>query len=378
MKRGAWVAITGLLACLAVFLALRPAADPSYQGKTLSEWIDRAASDGGAWGRRAPKALEQAVSHLGPRALPVLVRKIGDERWLKQYSLFKLQRRLPRFVLSSHFFATLERKVADDEMRAQSRSFVAARALASLGTNAEPALPELMRLLGKQNSFVSYSAREALQGIGRPALPELLKCLSDPGFANLIAAVQLIGSIQGLGEAAASAVPVLCNHLRQGDPDLARACADTLAQLHVSPELAVPALSETLTTAMQKTDVLLSRKCAEALGTFGASASNAVPVLCAAFKSTDGITTEEAARALGRIGAREDLAVPALVDYLKVSGSRHHKFAIEGLSGYNGALRQTVPLLQAALNDADHDTRAAAQQALARIGLSNKEPLAGQ
>jgi len=74
------------------------------------------------------------------------------------------------------------------------------------------------------------------------------------------------------------------------------------------------------------------------------------------------------------------VAVPALVDYLKASGSRHHKFAIEGLSGYSysGALRQTVLLLQDALNDADHDTRAAAQQALARIGLYNKEPLAGQ
>jgi HEAT repeat protein len=114
------------------------------------------------------------------------------------------------------------------------------------------------------------------------------------------------------------------------------------------------------------------------LGTFGVSASNAVPVLCVALKSTDGITTEEAARALGQIRAREDLAVPALIDYLKASGSRHHKFAIEGLSGYSTAVPQTIPLLQSALNDADHDTRAVAQQALARIGLYNKQPIAGQ
>ena len=380
MKRGTLLIITGFLAGMALFLAARPAADPSYNGRTLSQWIDRAASGGGAWGARAPEVIEldQAVSHLGRSALPVLVRKLGEEGWLSQVTFSKLQRRLPRRLQTSHLFLVLQRKVAEDETRAYARSSVAARALASLGTNAQPALPALMRLFRKQHSyFVSYSAGEAIAGIGKPALPEVFRCLSDPGFAFPLAAVQLLGQMRGVGEAAGPAVPILCQKLHQRDSTLATACAETLAELRASADRAVPALSETLITAVQETNVLLSRKCAEALGIFGITASNAVPALCFALKSIDGITTEEAARALGRIGARQDLAVPALIDYLKASGLRHHKYAIEGLSGYSEAAQQIRPLLRAAVSDEDHDTRAIARQALARIGLDDPEPVTG-
>lgn len=379
--RRAWTIAIVLVGGLVLFLALRSQSDPTYNGSTISQWIDRAAPGGGPWIPGGERELDLAVSHLGARAIPVLVRKIGDERWLKQDKLFALQRHLPLSLQYSRLFQTLQRRVADDEMRAQARSFAAGRALASLGTNALPALPGLMRLFRGQNAVSfpgAYAAGEVLVRLGQPAFLEILKCLADPKFANPLFAVQLIGRMhrmQRLGDEGAAAVPLLCERLRPGNSALAVACADTLGELRAGPVLAVPALNEALTNALQSGDVSLSRKSAEALGQFGLSASNSVPVLCAALNSSDGITTEEAARALGRIRTGQDLAVPALLDYLRRNGSHHRRFAIEGLSGYRAAGPMVVGQLRAALQDEDHDTRAIAKQALERVTVSEPLPV---
>jgi len=129
----------------------------------------------------------------------------------------------------------------------------------------------------------------------------------------------------------------------------------------------VSALAEALTNAMEKSDVILSRKCAEALGKFGRGGGEAVPLLCAALKNSDGITTAEAARALGKIGVHSEVAVPALIEYLS-AGTVHRKYAIEGLLGYGEAARGAIPLLHDALQDEDHDTRAVAEETLQRLG----------
>ena len=245
-----------------------------------------------------------------------------------------------------------------------------ARALIVLGAAVKPAIPSLIQgFCYSHNWYSRHLIGEVLGGLGADALPQLLQSFSDPKFSNYLAAVYVIGEMRTVGDAGIAAVPVLCRYLQGNDESLGIACADTLGTLGVAPALAVPALVNALTNALQAGDVLLSRKCAEALGKFRGNSSNAVPVLCAALDSADGITTEEAARAVGQIGTDASIAVPALLKYLRRE-KRHRKYAIEGLSGYGAAAREAIPALQETLLHEDHDTRALAAELLLKLTQS--------
>jgi HEAT repeat protein len=243
-----------------------------------------------------------------------------------------------------------------------------------MGAQARPALPELMRVFrdpGQWSGMAQggHRAGNVLSGLGKEALPQILDCFSEPQFTNgrVVILVDVIRHMPNVGEAGNRAVPILCDLLARNDPSLGPPCVEALGNLAAAPDLAVPAITTTLTNALAASDTTLSRKSAEALGKFGHDASNAVPVLCLALKSPDGITTEEAARALGKIGASSDMAVPALIEYLKQSTPKHRKYAIEGLAGYGDAAGEAASLIGEALQDEDHDTRSVARQALEQL-----------
>jgi hypothetical protein len=362
--------VIGLATCLGLavglFFVLGPFGEPSYQGRTLSEWLDAVAIPGASARPMATQqALEDAVKHMGPKGAVFLGKCVESEPALGFRRIARIRSALPRALRSSRLMFWLESRAADSETASQVRASVAARALISLREDARPALPLLVRAFRRPGSpFDNYRAAEVLAGLGRVALPEVLKGLADPPFSNRQALALVIGRMHGLGETAGPAVPLLCNGLSQGAPGLSHACAGALGNLAVTPELAVPALAGALSNALRTTDVGLCRNCAEALEKFGPLASNAVPALCAALNAPDGIATEAAARALSKCGARSELAVPALIEYLRDAGGKHRKYAIEGLAGYGVAASNAIPFVRDALKDDDHDTRAAAQAAL--------------
>jgi hypothetical protein len=248
-------------------------------------------------------------------------------------------------------------------------------ALILLGKDARPAVPALVHMFSKSSAsyygsyygFQAYRSGNVLAGLGKEALPEVLTALNDPHCGNPIGLALVVARMQGIGEAAAPAVPMLCKGLQQTNATLKIDCIGALGNLALRPELSVPALGGALTNGIANGDVMLSRRCTDALGKFGARGAAAVPVLCAALKCPDGITTEQAAVALGKIGADAPEAVPALIAYLKDGGSRHRRYAIEGLRGYANVAQEAIPLIREALKDEDHDTRAVAEETLRRI-----------
>jgi HEAT repeat protein len=371
MTRHRIVALTICLGlAVGLFFFLGPFGEPSYQGRSLTEWLDGVVTPPGASGRpmATQQALQAAVKHMGPRGAVFLGKCVEGEPVLGFRRMARIRSALPLSLRSSRFMFWLERRAAESETSSQIRASVAVGALISLREDARPAVPLLVRAFRRPGSaFDNYRAAEVLAGLGRVALPEVLKGLADPRFSNHQALALVIGRMHGLGETAAPAVPLLCNGLSQGAPGLSQACAGALGNLALMPELAVPALAGALSNALRTTDVGLCRNCAEALEKFGPLASNAVPVLCAALNAPDGIATEAAARALGKCGAGSEVAVPALIDYLRDSGWRHRKYAIEGLAGYGAAASNAIPLVRDALKDDDHDTRAAARAALQAI-----------
>ena len=354
---------------------MRPT-EPSYKGRTLSEWLDASFTvPSNSRAELNRQEAEEAIQQMGSDAVPFLVKWLCDDPTIASRRLSKIQNHLPPSLQRSWIMVRLERKISAREMRAELRAWSAETALIRLGPAARPALTQLMRVFRDPRQWspgqTGYRAANVLSGLGKEALPQILQCFSDPQFTNgriwiLVDVIRRMSNLEGAGD---RAVPILCDLLARNDPNLHQGCVEALGNLAAAPTLAVPALSATLTNALATPDIILSRKCAEALGKFGPNASNAVPVLCLALKSPDGITTEEAARTLGKIRAFGEVAVPALIQYLKESNAKHRKYAIEGLTGYGSAAAEATPLIRDALLDEDHDTRSVARQALEQLTL---------
>ena len=365
MKSRSWLWACALVVAGTGVGLLHWASEPGFQGKRLSQWLDAASRLPPQFQHRQDELeWEQAIRRMGPGALPTLVRILDDEPWLTSQRLFALERSLPRFLRFPRLMLWLSQKAQNQELHSTERALASARALEVLGPDAAPALPALMtRFCAPRHWFSTYRVGQVLARLGTVALPEVLKTFSNPRFTNVQASVEVICRMPDLGSAALPAVPILCRFLQSSDPRLGAACATALGDIHLAPDSAVPVLA----AGLQRADPMLTRRCAEALGRFGPSASNAVPALSVALTSADGITTEESARALGQISANASIAVPALIAYLEHGDRRHRRYAIEGLSGYGAAAREVIPLLQGALHDENHDTRAVAAELLDRL-----------
>ena len=367
-----------LAAAVGLYFILRPPTEPSYQGKALSVWVDEIGKTQIYGKRDSPEAeYREALQHMHPEALPFLLKWLTDDPTTGVRRYLRIRSWLPSFLQSSRLLARVERKLAT-RMGPTNRAFGAEGALILLGKDARPAVPGLLNIFCKASpssyasylGFYAYRSGNVLAGLGKDALPEVLTALNDPRCGNRVGLALVVARMQDISDSAAPAVPILCRNLQQTNATLRMDCVGALGNLALIPELSIPALSGVLSNAMGNGDVMLSRRCTEALAKFGAHGAEAVSVLCAALKCPDGITSEQAAVALGRIGADAPQAVPALIAYLKDGGPRHRRFAIEGLRGYGEAAREAIPLIQEALRDEDHDTRAMAEETLRRMNPS--------
>ncbi len=258
-------------------------------------------------------------------------------------------------------------------------------------TPAEETLPEL--LSGLQNSRSSVRARSAreLGKLPRPpreAMSVLITATDDPEQAVREAAVQAIGAfglhalpvlmqllghgckyvrrnavwaITKLGPSATTAIPALCNSLKDPDPRTGGGAAQALGAIGPAAADAIPALAET----MRGTNVVLCRLASKALSQIGPAA---LDTLVSHLKHYDPFVRGEAAVALGWMGRAAVAAAQALVQLLAARAapagpSRTSKF------GGSGAVTP-VALAQPEASGAEETTLVQVIQALGRIGGS--------
>ncbi|HEY5914907.1 MAG TPA: HEAT repeat domain-containing protein [Verrucomicrobiae bacterium] len=115
----------------------------------------------------------------------------------------------------------------------------ARKALADLGPDAAPAIPQLAQMLKEGRNC--NSAAYTLANIGTNALPVLIDALTN---GNPKARLDVAGAIgtPRFGEAGEAAVPALVECLRDEDPYVRKNAIAALQAIPKRPDLAVPAL----------------------------------------------------------------------------------------------------------------------------------------
>ena len=192
------------LAFVALVAYRRNPAEPSYGGHPLSYWVQ-------GMGARDILEAEQydktknAIDHIGVAALPFLV------RWL-QYEPPEWRSRLSGWFSRTDFPLAGQLSDLIIQPRALQLAVGTPSAFQILGKRAAPALDDLCRLMNDTNSpYTANQAAETLASLGTNALPALLAVATNAQHPARGEALAAIGAIDDLGDTARLAVPVLTN-----------------------------------------------------------------------------------------------------------------------------------------------------------------------
>jgi hypothetical protein len=301
MRKRAWLIILGVIAAVALALWLAwpaPEPEPTYNGHTLSYWLDTLPVASESKMTAAPvleaRQAREAISNIGTNALPLLLSRLRHEADPLRRAAYSLLVRVP-----SRFQPKWLAEWASPE-KAQSQADIAAYAFSILGPRARPALPALNKIMNdpKAGRTAAGRATYVLANLGEPALPLLLAVLQGTNAPNRPVAAAYIGTVPALRTNAAAAVPNLIACLEDRDPEVRRSAALALGWVSLQPELAVPALSD---SAQTTTDAVLRRYLLSALGEFGPKARDATNCVFAALSDPDRAVRKAATNALLRI-----------------------------------------------------------------------------
>ncbi len=275
---------------------------------------------------------------------------------------------------------------------ATKRRIQAARALGEQGSEAEAAVPELVRALREGPEDLDMVCAWALAQIGPASVPALVPLVdtTSPRRTREVAAAALrrIGRAavlpleQELKDAdyrtrksAAVALGILGPHAEAAVPRLLLAIKDeysivrkyaalALGQIGARAPLVVPELVK----ALADSDESVRAGAAASLGSFGPEARGAVAALIHALSDSHTPVRAGTARALGRIGADKDQVLEALRGALADNHSAVRRAAIVAVGHYGAEARGVLPALAALLDDRDAALRVAVCASIGRIG----------
>lgn len=226
----------------------------------------------------------------------------------------------------------------------------AGRTFALIG---EPAVPELVSLLGHQTPLVRLRAMKALSQMGEkarsaiPALLEFVKGSNQEDYSARREAVRLLGVMREK-EAARDE---FAKGLDSTDPAERLAAVRAIAKLNSRTK----AIGHSLCKALADESDAVRHAAAEQLRYIASpSMAFAVEPLCRALSDANPFSREFVLIALGKIGPKAAAAVPALLDFLKrepapTEGER--KAALESLLALGVRTPEVLGALLAALRD---------------------------
>jgi len=343
-----------LLAALPL-CALHAEEEPTYEGKTVSEWIEALKDED----KDVRSGAAEALGEIGPAAkpaVPALIEALGDE-----------DSRVPVFaaaLVKIGADAVPALVVALKENKRQVRPW-AASILARIGPDARAAIPALVEALRDGRKEVRWGAAHALGGIdpaARAATPALREALKDQDRDVRAAAASALGKV---GPDAEAAVPALIQALKDDDQGVRKAAAKALAKIGPDAKAAISALIGALRNEPE---------CAMASFALERIGSPAVPALAKALSDESQSVGWWAALALAGSDPDAKAEVPTL------DTPRHRNlFALiearEPMAAIGADAKAAVPPLSKALNDQDPLVQFVAIRALGAIGPDAKSAI---
>jgi HEAT repeat protein len=231
------------------------------------------------------------------------------------------------------------------------------------GSRADVAVPDLTAIINlPAQSFQITRARmdaaEALGYLGPKAVPALLSAVTNPSLESL-----RLQFLVGLGNCSSNCPEVIPPLLQWAhDPDEATRLTALTALSHATrqPDLVVPIL---LRAALNETNGVFRDMMAEALGSFGKAASNAVPELIKLLDDPE--ATRGAILGMGKIGEPPDVIFPLLLKKLHDPDWRIRRTAAIALGDFGGqhAFKELMPMT----DDSEIRIREAVFQSLKKI-----------
>jgi HEAT repeat protein len=294
-------------------------AEPTFQGKSLSAWLDEYGA--GPRNYRPSAEADDALRHIGSEAVPYLLEMLHKTNSL-----------------------------AEDEESVQSGAGL------KVGTNSSTFTP------ASWFHWKAYLGFQALGPEGKSAIPDLVKIANEPstnsspsntGEAPLInfwsdtKNVAMFAAQSSTYQAHGPPVSgkrVFIGFVPQPFLSDAEIAAWSLAAIGAD---SVPPLMEMVTNSNPQ----IRCRAAMALGMMGKPAEPAVPVLLNTLHDPDKNARNKAADALGCIGQQPDLVIPALI---KAFDDRDVEFiAVESLGAFGGRATNAIPALLALLPHTD-------------------------
>jgi hypothetical protein len=228
--------------------------EPSYQGRTLSQWFDQV-PPGSVWtdSDNAP------IRAIGTNAIPTILKWISYEPSPLRNEIAMLVGRLS---------PDLSRRLC---IQTQQRADRAVTVFSILGSQTRAAIPELARLaLTASDRDRACRCIDSLRHIGPEALPAVLTLATNgPPDASRYAIVTL----SGFGTNAAAAVPFLIQCLDDKNTKIADAAEDTLCRFDRS------AVFASLINALHSPSAQVRTHAVTCIQWIGTPASEAVPML---------------------------------------------------------------------------------------------------
>ena len=217
-----------------LWLMLREPAEPSYQGKPLSVWLESYMHWGSVTGAWPNPETDEAIRQIGTNAIPTLLKMLNarDSKW--KFALAELSRKqdFVRIKLPLSWWGSYVPTIT------AAQGFVALGASAS---NAVPQLIEIFRKNAPQSQLCSVIALGSIGPAARQAIPDLLSATTNLYRDTRLETVKALGNLHA---EPAVVVPALIKCLQDPDPGVRRASVRALAKFGPEAKPAVPALTQ--------------------------------------------------------------------------------------------------------------------------------------
>jgi hypothetical protein len=242
--------------------------EPTYEGRTLSQWLFLYTKPGTSEEVEAVSA----VRSIGTNSLPFLVKWVAYPPPAWRQKLARKVTILPTWLMKPRA-QQLEIMKGSKELWAA----IAATAFRDLGEQAASAVPELSKLLATYDpGRPPQAALDALLYIGNPGLPALAMVITNKSFP-LDDRISVVRRLRPLTQTnTAVLVHILAGNC--AEPELSHVIIQILGEFHSEPQITVPAL----VGCLRSRDVMTRMNASGALGQFGEEAGAAVPELMAA------------------------------------------------------------------------------------------------